>query len=54
VLVFVNFDSKTKEITYSNAPAGAYVNHFTGESVVLAKSGTLSLPANGFLVLTAK
>jgi len=54
VLVFVNFDSKAKEITYGDSPAGTYVNHFTGESVVLSKSGTLSLPANGFLVLTAK
>ena len=54
VLVFVNFDGKSKEVTYGNAPAGTYVNHFTGESVVLSKSGTLSLPANGYLVLTAK
>ncbi|MDP4932644.1 MAG: alpha-glucosidase C-terminal domain-containing protein, partial [Schleiferiaceae bacterium] len=54
VLVFVNFDGKSKEVTYGNAPAGTYVNHFTGESVVLSKSGTLSLPANGYLVLKAK
>jgi len=54
VVVFTNFDTKATEVTFSGAPAGDYVNHFTGESFTLAEGGTLSLPAHGFLVLTAK
>jgi glycosidase len=52
VVVFTNFDAAKSEVTYSGAPAGTYINHFTGESFELAEGGTLSLPAHGFLVLT--
>jgi hypothetical protein len=52
--VFTNFDAAKAEVTYSGAPAGEFVNHFTGEAVTLRAKGTLSIPANGFVVLTAK
>ncbi|MFM6999393.1 MAG: alpha-glucosidase C-terminal domain-containing protein, partial [Bacteroidota bacterium] len=54
VVVFTNFDAAKAEVTFSGAPAGDYVNHFTGEPLSLVAGGTLSLPANGFLVLTKK
>ena len=54
VVVFTNFAEASADVKYSGAPAGDYVNHFTGEIVKLSAEGSLSLPANGYLVLTAK
>jgi glycosidase len=54
VVVFTNFNAAPVVVSFSGAPAGGYVNHFTGEAVQLNSKGNLSVPANGYVVLTKK
>jgi len=52
VTVFVNFSAEKVTIDYSGAIDKDYTNWFTGEEAKLQEAGQISLPANGYLVLT--
>jgi glycosidase len=52
VTVFVNFSAEEVTIDYSGAIDEDYTNWFTGEEAELEEAGQITLPANGYLVLT--
>ena len=52
VTVFVNFSAEKVTIDYSGAIDKDYTNWFTGEEAKLQEAAQISLPANGYLVLT--
>ena len=52
VTVFVNFSAEEVTVDYSGAIDEDYTNWFTGEEAELEEDGQITLPANGYLVLT--
>ena len=52
VTVFVNFSAEEVTIDYSGAKKAKYRNWFTDAETELEEAGQITLPANGYLVLT--